>query len=189
MNTFQQIEQKHKILIDKAIEIMKNVQDIKHSLSHVESVVTYTREILERIEKADKEVCIISAYWHDVGRIEKAEGHAKISAKMLQEEMRKLGYEEELIQKCYLAIYKHGWREEPETLEGIIIRDADKIDFVGIGRWKECIQENCKFSKILELLPTMRKNLLKLDCSKEIFDREIANLVVYLHNQVFKADE
>ena len=103
--------------------------------------------------------------------------------------MRKLGYEEELIQKCYLAIYKHGWREEPETLEGIIIRDADKIDFVGIGRWEECIQENCKFSKILELLPTMRKNLLKLDCSKEIFDREIANLVVYLHNQVFKADE
>lgn len=54
MNTFQQIEQKHKILIDKAIEIMKNVQDIKHSLSHVESVVTYTREILERVEKADK---------------------------------------------------------------------------------------------------------------------------------------
>ena len=75
--------------------------------------------------------------------------------------------------------------KEPETLEGIIIRDADKIDFVGINRWKECIENGCRFEKILELLPTLRKDILKLEVSKEIFDREIGNLIAFLHDQIF----
>ena len=65
---FEQIEEKNKGLIEEAINMMKQVPDPKHSLSHMESVVAYTKEILLRTEKADKEVCIISAYWHDVGR-------------------------------------------------------------------------------------------------------------------------
>ncbi len=185
----EQIETKHQILLQKAIEFMQQVTDPKHSLSHMEAIVNYTKEILEKIPEADPEVCLIAAYWHDVGRIVQEKGHAEISAEMLQTEMKNLNYNEELIEKCYLAIYKHSWKENPETLEGKIIRDADKIDFVGIGRWKECIETNCRFSKILKLLPTMRKELLKLDCSREIFDREIANLIVYLHNQVFGIEE
>lgn len=99
------------------------------------------------------------------------------------------GYEEELIQKCYLAIYKHSWKESPETLEGIVIRDADKIDFVGIDRWKECIQKNCRFRKIIERLPITRNEILKLDCSREIFDREIGKLVGFLHDEIFEVDK
>lgn len=182
---FKEIEEKHRVLIEKAIEIMKQVSDPKHSMSHMESVVGYTKEILKSVEEADKEVCIISAYWHDVGRIVQEKGHAEISAGKLQEEMKSLGYDESFIQKCYQAIDKHSWKKEPETLEGIIIRDADKIDFVGIGRWKVCIETDCRFVKILELLPVLRKEILKLECSKEIFDREIVNLVVYLHDKVF----
>lgn len=184
--TYQRIENKFKKLLEKAIEIMKTVEDSKHSLSHVKAVVNYTKEILDKVEQANKEVCLISAYWHDVGRSVQEKGHAKLSADMLQEEMRNLGYQEEFIQKCYLAIYKHSWKEKPETLEGKIIRDADKIDFVGIGRWKQCIETNCKFNKILQLLPIMRKEVLELECSKQIFDREIAHLVVYLHDKVFR---
>ncbi len=104
MEELAQIEQKYKILLQKAIEIMKEVPDSKHSLSHMESVVQYTKEILETVEEADKE---------------------------------------------------------------------------------ECIQTNCRFHKILELLPSLRKDLLKLECSKEIFDREIGKLVVYLHDRIF----
>ena len=181
---FKEIENKHKLLIEKAINTMKLVEDPKHSLSHVLQVVQYTKEILENVE-ADNEVCIISAYWHDVGRLEQEKGHALISAESLKKEMTKLGYDSEIIDKCYKAIYKHGWKEKPETLEGIIIRDADKIDFVGIGRWEECIKTNFKFRKILNLLPTMREKLLNLKTSKEIFDREIGNLVVFLHNKLF----
>lgn len=184
---FQEIENKHKVLIEKAINTMKLVEDPKHSLSHVLQVVEYTKEILKSVE-ADNEVCIISAYWHDVGRLEQDKGHALISANLLKKEMEELNYDEKIIDKCYKAVYKHGWKEEPETIEGVIIRDADKIDFVGIGRWEECIKTNCKFRKILDLLPTMRKDLLKLDASKEIFDKEIGKLVVFLHNRIFKEE-
>ena len=184
---FSKIEEKHGILLQKATKLMENVPDPKHSLSHMYSVVNYTKEILAQTE-VDKEVCIIAAYWHDVGRSVQDEGHAKLSAEMLKTEMQNLRYDDEFINKCYKAICKHGWDEEPETLEGIIIRDADKIDFVGIGRWSQCIENDCKFTKILELLPTMRKELLRLDCSRKIFDREIANLVVFLHNKIFNIE-
>ncbi len=184
LEDYEKIEKKHKTLIEKAICKMKLVKDPKHSLSHVLQVVEYTKEILENVN-ADSEVCIISAYWHDVGRIEKNKGHALISANLLKEEMRRLAYDENFIDKCYKAIYKHSWNEKPETLEGDIIRDADKIDFVGVNRWKQCIEANCKFDKILELLPIVRESELKLDISKKIYDREIAKLIVFLHDQIF----
>lgn len=184
LEDYEEIEKKNKTLIEKAICKMKLVQDPKHSLSHVLQVVEYTKEILGNVN-ADSEVCIISSYWHDVGRIEQDKGHALISANLLKEEMEKLCYDEEFIDKCYKAIYKHSWNEKPETLEGIIIRDADKIDFVGINRWKECIETNCRFDKILELLPIVRENQLKLDISKKIYDREIAKLITFLHDQIF----
>lgn len=186
---FKIIENKYEKLINIAKDYMSKVDDPKHSTDHMNSVVKYTKEILKFEKEADKEVCIVSAYWHDVGRLYIEKGHAKLSAKMIQEEMRKENYDEEFIEKCVKAISNHGWSENPETLEGIIIRDADKIDFVGISRWKNCIENDCKFVKILDLLPTLRKDILKLECSKEIYDREIGLLIRYLHNIIFKIDK
>ncbi len=184
-NQYIEIERKYESLINIAIEKMKCLNDPKHDLTHVLDVVEYTKEILETEHRANKEVCIIAAYWHDVGRIQQNKGHGLISANELKAEMEKQNYPIEFIEECYKAIYKHEWKEEPETLEGIVIRDADKIDFVGINRWKECIKKDCKFHKMLELLPTTRKDILKLEVSKEIFDREIGKLAVFLHDQIF----
>lgn len=185
MKDFDEIENKYSKLIKKAIEIMDKVPDPKHSISHMESVVKYTKEILSVELGADIEVCILSAYWHDVGRFKGEKGHALLSAEMLKQELIKENYNKGFIEKCYLAIYKHGWEEQPETVEGKIIKDADKIDFVGISRWKSCIENNCKLYEILDLLPTLRKNIFEFEISKEIFDREIGILVRYLHELIF----
>jgi len=182
---YNKIIQKHKILIDRAIEIMKTVDDLRHSLFHVESVVKYTMKILQYEEKANKEVCIISAYWHDVGRSIQSKGHSLISGDMLKEEMEKLKYDKEFIEQCYLAVYKHGHKAMPETLEGIIVRDADKIDFVGIDRWKIAIEKNKRFTQIIENMPILRNGILQLEISRKIYDREIVELVKYLHDVVF----
>lgn len=184
LGNYEEIEEKHKDLIEKAIKKMNLVKDPKHSLSHVLQVVEYTKEILENVN-ADSEVCIISAYWHDVGRIEKNKGHALISANLLKEEMRRLAYDENFIDKCYKAIYKHSWNEKPETLEGDIIRDADKIDFVGIDRWKKAVEMKKRFTKIIENMPILRNDILQLQISKKIYDREIVQLVKYLHDVTF----
>ena len=185
---FERIEKKYEFLINIAKDYMSKVDDIKHSTGHMEAVVKYVKEILAYETNADKEVCILGAYWHDVGRITADEGHAKLSAEMLKKELQKQNYDEEFIAKCIKAIEKHSWKETPETLEGIIIRDADKIDFVGVSRWKNCIENNCRFKKLTNLLPTMRKDLLKLECSREIYDREIGILIRYLHNIIFKVE-
>lgn len=182
------IIKRHKILLEKASDIMKQVQDPMHSLSHMESVVKYTIEILKHGEQANKEVCIISAYWHDVGRIVQKKDHALISADMLKEEMQKMGYSKEIIEQCYLAIYKHSWYDMPETLEGMVVRDADKIDFIGIGRWKQCIEENHKCESIIKLLPKLRNELLQLKRSREIYDKEVVKLIEYLHNMIFMGE-
>ena len=184
-NQYIEIERKHEKLISIAIEKMKLSKDPKHNLVHILDVVEYTKEILETEQEANKEACIIVAYWHDVGRIQQNKGHELISANELKAEMEKQNYPTEFIEECYKAIYKHSWKEIPETLEGMILRDADKIDFIGINRWKECIKNGCRFEKILELLPTLRRDILKLEVSKEIFDREIGKLVTFLHDQIF----
>ncbi len=186
---FERIEEKHRDIIDISKKIMEKVEDPKHSTPHIDSVVRYTKEILQHEENADKEVCIVSAYWHDVGRLYIEKGHAELSAEMLEKQMKELNYDDEFIFKCSSAVKDHGWKKTPETLEGIIIRDADKIDFVGTSRWETCIKSNCKFKKILELLPVVRKDILKLEVSKEIFDREIGLLIRYLHDIIFKVEE
>lgn len=186
---FEIIETKNEKLINIAKEYMNQVEDVKHSKLHMEAVVNYVKEILKVEKNANAEVCIISAYWHDVGRIYGEKEHHKKSAEMIEKQMEEFNYDKTLINKCVKAIEKHSWSEMPETLEGIIVRDADKIEFVGLSRWKVCIESNCRFKKILDRLPKLRNDILQLDISREIYDKEVAKLIKYLHNVIFKIEE
>lgn len=185
MDGFNEIENKYGKLIKKATDIMEKVPDPKHSVSHMQSVVKNVKEILTSELNADREVCILAAYWHDVGRINGEKGHALLSAEMLKQELINENFNSDFIEKCYLVISEHSWKAHPKTIEGKIIRDADKIDFVGISRWKFCIENNIKFYKILDMLPILRNEILELDISKKIFDRKIGNLIRYLHDIIF----
>ena len=65
----------------------ENIKDYEYNINHMNDVVSYTKELLNNINLEIKiDVCIISAYWHDVGRIKINEGHEKLSAEMLKEE-------------------------------------------------------------------------------------------------------
>ena len=74
--------------------------------------------------------------------------------------MEKLGYDESFIDKCYQAVVYHKWNMEPKTLEGKIVKDADKIGFIGLNRWKSCIESNTSLDNIMELLPRLRDEFL-----------------------------
>ena len=174
-NEFKLIKEKYKDLIDKAINIMKEMNDAVHGLSHVENVVANTIEILKEENDADKEVCILSAYWHDVGRMYGKEGHGVNSAEMLKSELNKNNYNDEFIQKCYKAICKHDTKEIPETLEGIIVKDADKIDAVGIERWKACVESNQRLPRIF---PNLREEMIIRESSKKMYDKNARKLNV-----------
>ena len=184
---FDLIEEKNEVLISKAKTYMESIDDKMHDISHMEDVVLYTKRLLEILDlDVDKEVCIISAYFHDVGRIKLNEGHEKLSADMLKEELEKLNYNENLIDKCYQAVVYHKWDMEPKTLEGKIVKDADKIGFIGLNRWKACVESKTSLDNIMELLPRLRDEFLYFPESRKIYDEEMVKLADYLYRSNYE---
>ena len=182
-NNYNEIENKYHELIQKAKEYMKNITDYEHDISHMYDVVNYTKELLNSIElDVDKDVCVISAYWHDVGRIKINEGHEKLSAQMLKEEMINRGYDNQFIGKCCLAIENHKWNMQPTTTEGLIVKDADKLAWIGIGRWNSCLKNGQHLDYIIKALPKLKNEILYFNESKNIYDRDIVKLVELLYN-------
>ena len=172
---YEEIYNKNKKLIDIAIEKTKKLDDnLLHFIGHTYDVINYIKELLKKIE-ANKEICIIAAYWHDVGRTVVDEGHEEESGKMLKQEMQKLGYEDKMIEQCYLAVVNHKRSSNPPTIEAKIVRDADKIAYIGRKRWERCIEQDItSLDEIIEqYLPILKDKILKLDYSKELFERDM----------------
>ena len=183
---FEQIENKHKNIIDIAKSYMIKIKDNEHDINHMNDVVKYTKELLSKVDDdLDKEVCVIAAYWHDVGRIKINVGHEKISAEMLKEYLEKNSYNSEFILKCYKAIENHKWNMTPQTKEGLIVKDADKLAWIGSGRWNSCLKNKQRLDSIIELLPRLRSEILYFNESKKIYDRDIVNLIKVLYKNIF----
>jgi HD superfamily phosphodiesterase len=183
------IELKHKSLINKAIEYMSMINDYEHDIKHMNDVVFYTYELLDSLNiNVNKDACIISAYWHDVGRIHCDKEHEKLSANMLKKEMKKEGYDNQLINDCYEAIKNHKWNMKPKTNEGLIVKDADKLAWIGQERWKSSIENGQRLDSIIKLLPKLKSDVLYFNKSKEIYDKEIIKLVELLYNNILSEE-
>lgn len=183
---YDEIEKKHKNLIDVAKKYMSSIKDFEHDINHMNDVVFYTKELISELNiDINYDVCIISSYWHDVGRIKLNNGHERLSAEMLKEVMEKNNYDKEMIGCCYKAISNHKWNMSPETIEGLIIRDADKLAWLGMGRWNSCFNNNQRLDDLIELLPGLKDEFLHFEESKLIYDKEIINLVKYLYEKCY----
>ena len=180
---YEEIEDRHKKVIDIAKKYMNTIKDNEHDINHMNDVVKYTKELLNIINvNINKEVCVISAYWHDVGRIKQNVGHEKISAEMLKEELQKNHYDSFFIEECVQAIENHKWNMKPKTTEGLLVKDADKLAWLGRGRWESCIKNKQKLDSLIELLPKLRQDILYFEESRTIYDRDIVRLVKLLYN-------
>lgn len=183
---FKEIEEKHKTLIEIAKEKMNAIEDKEHDINHINDVVNNIKRILENIDtEVNAEACIIAAYWHDVGRTETGVGHEKLSTTMLSKEMKKLNYDNNFIETCTKAIEFHKWNMTPTTIEGWVVKDADKLAWIGIGRWNSCIKNNQRLDTILELLPNLRNNILHFDYTRKMYDEEIIKIVKILYSRIY----
>ena len=108
---------------------------------------------------------------------------------MLKEEMLKYDYDISFIDKCYKAIINHKWNMIPETNEGLVIKDADKLAFLGKRRWLECINHNYKLDSIIELLPKLKYEILYFSESKKLYDKLLIELVNILYKEVFYGND
>jgi hypothetical protein len=85
---------------------------------------------------ANSAIIEIGAWWHDVGRLEGPADHEARSADMLARELERAGADESVVQEFAEAVAFHKWSMRPSSLEGKVIRDADKLDAVAPERWR-----------------------------------------------------
>lgn len=106
-----------------------------HGLDHTIRV-TRLCEHIGTAEKANLQILIPAALLHDIARPHEEETGspheiegARISEKLLNE----IGFNHEYIPAVIHAIKAHRYRSEliPETLEAMILSDADKLDAIG----------------------------------------------------------
>jgi uncharacterized protein len=119
MNYIKKIKKKSYEIYDK--ESMKY---------HIEFVVKFS-EILAGKLNADKEICIISAYLHDIGRyFVQSKAHEEVGAIKAEEILNKLNYPEQKIKQVKECILKHSTRtpdKDRKNIEEKILANADAM--------------------------------------------------------------
>ncbi|WP_297430022.1 HD domain-containing protein [Clostridium sp.] len=130
------VEEKHK----KIIEIVQEKLTCSaHNLDHVFRVYNLCLLLARYEENVDLEILIPAALLHDIARVEESKDktgeidHAVLGSIVGENILRKLGYEEEKIEKIKHCIIAHRFRtgNEPNTIEAKILFDSDKLDIIG----------------------------------------------------------
>jgi uncharacterized protein len=119
-------------------------------------------------EGADLEVLEAAALLHDIGRPEEevtGESHAKVGANMAVAYLATTSFPKEKLPKVASAIQTHRFSENktPESLEGEILSDADKIDAMGALGLARAIAESLVQKRGLHgMIKHMDQKILKL---------------------------
>jgi uncharacterized protein len=107
-----------------------------HDALHVERVMGNARRIAEA-EGADVEVAVTAALLHELFNYPKNHPESSRSGDVCAEHaavmMREHGYAESFIERVAYCIRVHSFSRGivPETLEGKVLQDADRLDAIG----------------------------------------------------------
>lgn len=69
-------------VVGEAKQLVSRLDDPAHGLVHVKSVVSNALRLCDALPAADRNVVVVAAWWHDVGRRYGDKGHSKKSAEM-----------------------------------------------------------------------------------------------------------
>ena len=166
-------------------EVKKRVENEKNKFGigvfyHIEAVVK-NAEILADQYKADKEVCIIAAWLHDIASITDYslyEEHHIHGVKIADEILREFNYEEDKINLVKDCILNHRGSVDNKrlTIEEQIIGDADAIShfdslsslfYLAYVERKMSIEEGTNFVK-----RKLERSFKKLSDDSKIFYKE-----------------
>ena len=119
---------------NEIIKIMDN--DPAHDFDHIMRVYTNAKKIVKE-EKADEKLVLSAALLHDIVSYPKSSTRSKFSsidsAKKSKIILKKYDFSEKEITIVSDAIKDHSFSQNkvPETLEGKILQDADRLDALG----------------------------------------------------------
>ncbi|MDH7604197.1 MAG: HD domain-containing protein [Melioribacter sp.] len=121
-------------LIEKVKEYVLSLLQSRISSNHVYHDVDHTRNVAEATEiigrasnlsNEELEIVIIAAWFHDLGYVEKVEGHEEISAEFAEEFLLKENYPIEKIEKIKKCILATKVPQNPQNILEEVICDAD----------------------------------------------------------------
>ena len=157
-----------------------------HTLDHIKRVYSLSMQIGEGLPVSTR-VIQAAALLHDVGRPKESESgvsHSILSGEMSAPLLQEIGYSEAEIERVVDAIRTHRFSEgiEPNSLEGKILSDADKLDAMGtVGIYRAIAQAESDGRGMIGFLHHADEKLLKLkeDEILDIFKRlQAANQVI-----------
>lgn len=172
------MEQIYADSINKAKNYYKGYWDLLHDLSHIERVAENAKLIAKSVGYEDLDFLELCAYWHDVARTQGIEPHEEASAALAREDLLSRGSDDKLADLAYEAIRFHKSTANPQTIEGKIIRDADKLDIFSIVRWqkaqqagwpKYCVED---LKKAIENLPRY-PGVFTYDYTKKLYEERL----------------
>jgi uncharacterized protein len=146
---------------------MQNDARGAHVFEHVERVRQLCLVIGQR-EQADLEILEAAALLHDIGRPQETTtgvSHAIVGAKMATKFLSTTAFPSSKILQVASAIRTHRFSENltPESLEGQILSDADKLDAMGAVGLARAIEENLARGRTFEgMLEHVSRKLLNL---------------------------
>ncbi len=180
-------------IFDKSIKVAQSYllksKDFAHDFDHAQEVVNFSKKICKKVNCLNTDLIEVAAWWHDVGRLYNPI-HEEISGKMARKNLIELGGSSKDADLIYEAIRFHKWNMNPTCLEGDIIRDSDKLQYLSVKRWKKCAKyrEYEHIKKIIPLLPKLRE-ILNLNVSKKIYDKKIYDFLFFIDSVKCLDDE
>ncbi len=154
-------------IIDFVQKEFSNFNKGAHTLDHIKRVYTLSMQIGEGLPISTR-VVQAAALLHDVGRPKESEtgvSHSILSGEMSKPLLQELGYTETEIEHVIDTIRTHRFSEgiEPNSLEGKILSDADKLDAMGaVGIYRAIAQAESKGKGLIGFLQHADEKLLKL---------------------------
>lgn len=110
-------------------EKMSSLNGTAHSYAHVKRVFNIA-VLLATKEGANLELVKIGSLMHDLGRVI-GSPHNETGAKLTREILKEMKYPSENSEKIAKIVLNHEIGAMPESLEEMIVWDADKLDLLG----------------------------------------------------------
>jgi uncharacterized protein len=160
-----------------------------HTFDHTKRVYTLSIRIGKDLG-ADLKILGAAALLHDIGRPKEAVtgvSHSILSGEMSQDILKDTGFDNAEIDKVVDVIRTHRFSEgiEPNSLEGKILSDVDKLDAMGaIGVFRAIAQASSKGTGIEGFLGHADEKLLRL---KDLMYTDGARVVAEERHNTLKA--
>lgn len=123
--------------LQKALSTHIDGADTSHDLAHADRVWLNARDIADNEERGNLRILIAAAYLHDLVSLPKdhVDRHksSTFSADQAAPILHRLGYTADEIAQVQHVIAAHSYSANipPETIEAMILQDADRLDALG----------------------------------------------------------